>query len=242
MSAATVGAERRRALPTTMLGLDRFEFGCLLVLVAQAFFVLAALLTKGRPLSGADGLLASDQLQYFAWIRESAHHVLIGTLRSRARRPPLLPPGLPPSGPLSTTSPASRSPPRTRVWKPIAVVITFVGSLIYVRRLLTAGGQRIAGLVPGAVRGDARLRARRLDRVGRQAAPVQFDFISGEMWSGQYLWGYLDDGDRGIHAAARAAAIERWRATRRPDAVVWSTSGASRVAWLQPWQGATLAP
>ena len=33
---------------------------------------------KGRPLSGADGLLAADQLQYFAWIREASHHLLIG--------------------------------------------------------------------------------------------------------------------------------------------------------------------
>ena len=96
MSAATVGAERRRALPTTIIGLDRFEFACLLVLIAQAFFVLAALLTKGRPLSGADGLLASDQLQYFAWIREAAaprpHRQPV---RPRARQPGLPPPRVP---------------------------------------------------------------------------------------------------------------------------------------------------
>src|SRR3954452_5399548 len=84
MSAATQTAPRRPVARRRIdalagrIGLDRFEFACLLVLIAQAFFVIAALLTKGRPLSGADGLLASDQLQYFAWIREAAHHVLIG--------------------------------------------------------------------------------------------------------------------------------------------------------------------
>ena len=60
------------------LGLDRVEWAALIVLTGFAFVVLAALLTKGRPLSGADGLLAADQLQYFAWIREASHHVLIG--------------------------------------------------------------------------------------------------------------------------------------------------------------------
>ena len=66
------------ACATTILGLDRVELGALVVLIGLSFVVLAALLTKGRPLSGADGLLAADQLQYFAWIREASHHVLIG--------------------------------------------------------------------------------------------------------------------------------------------------------------------
>ena len=43
-----------------------------------SLLVLAALLTKGRALTGADGLLASDQLQYFTWIREAGEHGLIG--------------------------------------------------------------------------------------------------------------------------------------------------------------------
>ena len=58
--------------------LDRIEWLALLALTGLALVVLAMLLTKRRPLSGADGLLAADQLQYFAWIREAAHHGLIG--------------------------------------------------------------------------------------------------------------------------------------------------------------------
>ena len=57
--------------------------------------VLAALLTKGRPLSGADGLLAADQLQYFAWIREAAApRPDRQPLRPRAGRPRLPAPRL----------------------------------------------------------------------------------------------------------------------------------------------------
>ena len=60
------------------LGLDQIELGALVALCGLSVLVLAMLSVKGRPLSGADGLLASDQLQYFAWIREASHHLLIG--------------------------------------------------------------------------------------------------------------------------------------------------------------------
>src|SRR4051794_8304434 len=60
------------------LGLDRFELGVLVVLAGMSVATLVPLLTRGRPLSGADGLLAVDQLQYMTWIREASNHVLIG--------------------------------------------------------------------------------------------------------------------------------------------------------------------
>ena len=44
-------------------GLDTVELGALVVLAGLSVAVLAALLTKGRAITGADGLLASDQLQ-----------------------------------------------------------------------------------------------------------------------------------------------------------------------------------
>jgi hypothetical protein len=58
--------------------MDRVEAGALVALAGLSVIVLAALLTKGRALTGADGLLASDQLQYFTWIRQASEHVLIG--------------------------------------------------------------------------------------------------------------------------------------------------------------------
>ena len=64
------GDDGRAGAPRTLaLGLDRVEWAALIALTGLSFVVLAALATKGRPLSGADGLLAADQLQYFAWIR-----------------------------------------------------------------------------------------------------------------------------------------------------------------------------
>jgi hypothetical protein len=262
MSAATVPAERRRALPTTFLGLDRFELACLLVLVAQAFFVLAALLTKGRPLSGADGLLASDQLQYFAWIRESAHHALIGNPFDLARGDRVFfHPGFFISGLVHNLTGLSIPASYIALWKPVAIAVTFVGALKYVRRLLpchTAAashlgspewrpsqssgcGQRHAGLVLAlfAVMPASALVA--WSGWGGKPREYSFDFISGEMWSGQYLWGYLMTAIAVFTLPLVLLGIERWRRNRRPALLAWSTLGALIVCWLQPWQGATLA-
>ena len=76
------------------------------------------------------------------------------------------------------------------LWKPVAVGLLFFGALRYVRRLLPAGGAPCRA-DPRPVRGHARQRARRLDGWGGNPRQYTFDFISGEMWSGQYLWGYL---------------------------------------------------
>jgi hypothetical protein len=242
MSAATVRAERRRPLPTAILGLDRFELGCLVVLIAQSFFVLAALLTKGRPLSGADGLLASDQLQYFAWIREAAHHVLIGNPFDLAPGDRVfLHPGFLISGVVHDVTGLSIPASYIGLWKPVAIAVTFVGALKYVRRLLPAGGQRHAGLVLAlfAVMPASAFVA--WSGWGGKPREYSFDFISGEMWSGQYLWGYLMTAIAVFTLPLVLLAIERFRRDRRPALLVWSTLGALVVCWLQPWQGATLA-
>ncbi len=61
-----------------------------------------------------------------------------------------------------------------------------------------------------------------------------FDFISGEMWSGQYLWGYLMTGIAVFLMPLALLAYERGR-------LGWAAGAALLVCWLQPWQGATLA-
>jgi hypothetical protein len=222
--------------------LTKFEWTCLIVLTATSFLVLVALTTKGRPLSGADGLLASDQLQYFAWVREAAHHGLIGNpfdLRPSDRV--FLHPGFLASGGLHDLTGLSIPASFVGLWKPIAIGVTFTGTLLYVRRLLPPGGQRNAGLILAlfAVMPASALVA--WTGWGGKPREYSFDFISGEMWSGQYLWGYLMTAIAVFLLPLVLLGIEHWRVDRRPAMLAWSAAGALTICWLQPWQGATLA-
>jgi len=213
--------------------LDAVEALVLLALVGLAFVVLAALASKGRPLSGADGLLAADQLQYFAWIREAAHHVLIGNrydLAPGARS--FLHPGFGISGGLHALG--LSVPLSYLVWKPVAVGVMFYGAWRYVHRLLEGRGPRRAALILAlfAVMPAAWIVA--WTNWGGNPRQYIFDFISGEMWSGQYLWGYLMTAIAVFLMPLVLLGAERGR-------IGLAAAGALLVCWLQPWQGATLA-
>ena len=233
MTAAPPRPRRRLDALAARLGLDRLELGALVALCGLSVLVLAMLSVQGRPLSGADGLLASDQLQYFAWIREASHHLLIGNRFDLAPgERSFLHPGFALSGGLHALG--LSIPLSYLAWKPLAVALTFVGALRYVRRLLPAGGQRHAALLLAlfAVMPASWLVA--WTNWGGNPRQYTFDFISGEMWSGQYLWGYLMTAIAVFLMPLVLLAHERRR-------YVPAAAGALLVTWLQPWQGATLA-
>jgi hypothetical protein len=213
--------------------LDRVESAALLALTGLSLIVLAALLTKGRPLSGADGLLAADQLQYFAWIREASHHLLTGNRFDLAPGPrSFLHPGFAASGGLHALG--LSVPLSYLAWKPVAIGLTFYGASRYVRRLLGGRGAGHAALVLVlfAVMPAAWIVA--WTNWGGNPRQFTFDFISGEMWSGQYLWGYLMTAIAVFLMPLVLLGLERGR-------VAPAAAGAFLVCWLQPWQGATLA-
>ena len=231
----------RTASFAARIGLEPLELAALVVLAGTSLAVLVPLLTRGRPLSGSDGLFPADQLQYFAWIRESAHHVLIGNrfdLAPGSR--PFFHPGFFLSGLLHDVTGIS-IPLSYQLWKPLAVAVTFLGSLLYVRRLLPPGGQRISGLVLAlfAVMPASAIVA--WTHWGGNPRQYTFDFISGEMWSGQYLWGYLMTAIAVFTLPLVLLAFERWRDTQRTSTIWWAAAGAFLIAYLQPWQGTELA-
>lgn len=222
------------------IGLDAVELGSLVALTVLAMVPLLALLTQGRPLSGADGLLATDQMQYLAWIREASNHVLIGNVWDLApgeRR--FFHPGFFLSGMLHRILGIS-IPLAYLAWKPVAIAVTFAGCLFYVRRLLPAGGQRHVGLVLAlfAVMPASAFVA--WTGLGGNPREYTFDFISGEMWTGQYLWGYLLTSVAVFTIPFVLLGVERWRARPRGWLVALLGLGALLVCWLQPWQGAEL--
>src|SRR3954447_11023768 len=106
------------------LGLDLVELGCLVAFAGVSLAVLVPLLTRGRPLSGSDGLFPADQLQYFAWIRDSSEHVLIGNRFDLAPGDrAFLHPGLLVSGAVHAATGLS-IPLSYLLWKPVAVALT----------------------------------------------------------------------------------------------------------------------
>ncbi|HMI69144.1 MAG TPA: hypothetical protein VK510_04050 [Solirubrobacteraceae bacterium] len=221
--------------------LDRVEAGALVALAGLSLIVLAALLTKGRALTGADGLLASDQLQYFTWIRQASEHVLIGNEYDMAPdHRVFLHPGFLISGVLHDVTGIS-VPLSYLLWKPVAVGVAFAGTLLYVRRLLPAGGQRYAALilVLFAVMPASWLVA--WTHWGGKPRQYTFDFISGEMATTQFMWGYLMTAIAVFLMPLTLLAFERWRTERRARPLVLAAVGALLVCWLQPWQGGTLA-
>ena len=160
--------------------------------------MLAALLTKGRALTGADGLLASDQLQYFTWIRQAGEHGLVGNEYDMAPDDRVfLHPGFLLSGAAARRRSGISVPLSYLLWKPVAVGLLFWGALRYVRRLLPPGGARHAALILGAVRRDAGERARRVDRAGAASRASTRSTSSPASWAPPVPVGLPDDGDRG---------------------------------------------
>src|SRR5215217_2067629 len=224
------------------LGLDLVELGCLVVFALTSLAVLVPLLTRGRPLSGSDGLFPADQLQYFAWIRDASEHGLIGNRFDLAPGDrPFFHPGFFITGLVHRVTGLSIPASYMLLWKPVAVGLLFAGALKYVRRMLPAGGQRQAGLVLAlfAVMPTVALVA--WTGWGGNPRQYTFDFISGEMWSGQYLWGYLMTAIAVFLMPLVLLGVERWRRERRARILALCALGALLVGWLQPWQGATLA-
>ena len=243
MSATAAARRRQAARPggaARRPRLDRFELGALVALAGVSVAVLVPLLTRGRPLSGSDGLYPADQLQYLAWIREAAHHVLIGNrfdLAPGGR--PFLHPGYLLSAAISLL-PGVSLPLSYLAWKPVAVGLTFAGSLAYVRRLLPSGGQRRVALVIALFAVMPACAIVAWTGWGGNPREYTFDFISGEMWSGQYLWGYLMTSVAVFLLPLVLLAGERCRHGCGGWPLALAAAGAATITWLQPWQGATL--
>lgn len=223
------------------MGLDPFELGCLLILTALAFAPLLALASKGRELSGADGFFATDQMQYLAWIREAGNHILIGNpwdLAPGERR--FLHPGFLLSGLLYRylDFPITLS---YLIWKPVAIGVTFAGCLLYVRRLVRGRGPQHAALVLAlfAVMPVVALVA--WTGWGGKPRTYTFGFITGEIWSAHYVWGYFFTGIAVFMIPLVLLALERWRENRRAALLIGSALGVLIITWLQPWQGAEIA-
>jgi hypothetical protein len=217
--------------------LDAVEWGALAALAALAMAVLAGLVLKvwlnGGVVTGSDGYLVADPLQYLDWARQAGEHGLIGNLHDLAPGDrAFLHPGLLLSG-LAWQLGAGPALAYL-LWKPVAVGVLFAGTLALVRRFLDRADDRRLALLLALFMCSPLAALVGWGGIGDAGAKLQIDFITGELWSGSYLWGYLFTAIAvGLLPLALLSYERGW--------IVSAAVAGLFCAWLQPWQGATLA-
>lgn len=200
----------------------------------------------GGVLSGSEGLLAgSDQHLYMHWIRESGTDVLISNeYRLGHSDGVFFHPMFALSGLLHALGLDIRA--ALWIWKPVAVGVLGFGTWAYVRRFLE-GRARVAAwilavfyfspVLPLLAWGGAELGF--LDE-------FVLTLVSGEAMPALLLWGYLHSalvvGLMGLVLVGVVRLLEgRARGEPAPRALaVLTPLGSMAVAWIHPWQGATL--
>jgi hypothetical protein len=218
------------------LRLDRFELAVLAVFAALSLWVLSLdlfqVVAHGRVWTGTDGFYLVDQMQYLAWIRAAAHHVLASNLFVLRDTPgDYFQPAVAISGGLAALGVAPWL--ALLLWKPVAVLAAFYGVREYARRSLDGVWARRTALLLGLFFGSFTVIYGSLAVLG-DVLPA---FLS---WG--YTFGLL------ALAAMLFALLSYERARRRPPA----RAGARRaIAWapallgalassLHPWQGELL--
>lgn len=222
-----------------MQGWDWVVLGALAVLaVAPLATIIFLTLRDGGVITGADGLLAVDQMQYLNWLRQSGEFGAAANLYDLAPGPrSFVHPGLLISG-LAYRLGAGVVL-AYQLWKPVAVVALFCGSFFFAGRFLTRPRDRRAAVVVALFFASPVSAA--VGWLVDPASTVKFDldFVGGEMWTGTYLWGYLFTAIGVGLMPLGLLAFERARSGAGGRYLAASAVIGLLVSWLQPWQGAT---
>jgi hypothetical protein len=224
--------------------LDKFEAGVLVALFALAMAPLTGLLvrvwTKGGLVTGADGFLVADPLQYLTWLREASEHVAVGNLYDLESGPnSFVHPGVVISGLLHRVGLGEVA--SYMVWKPAAVLALGAGAIALTRRFVERVDDRRLALVVGLFFASPVAALVGWAGIGGNDTKFDFDFISGELWPGTYLWGYLFTALAVGLMPLGLLAYERGRDGGGARLLAASAACGLFSAWMQPWQGATFA-
>jgi hypothetical protein len=226
------------------LGLNRVELLALAGLFALSVAVLGGLLVRvwlhGGLVTGSDGYLVVDQLQYLNWLRQAGHHVAVANLYDLAPGPhSFVHPGVVISGLLHRAGVGLVA--SYMVWKPVAVVALFASALLYARRFLERPADAALALVLALFTASPVAALVGWAGIGTAATKFDFDFIGGELWPGTYLWGYMFSAISVALVPLGLLAYERGRSGGRRRLIAGAAAAGLLAAWLQPWQGATFA-
>jgi hypothetical protein len=212
---------------------------------APLVVVVAHVLSGSGTLTGVNGADFFDQFQYLAWIRDEGSHVLASNLWSVAGTPhDYVQPMYLISGLLWRLGLSVQL--AYLVWKPVAVVVLFLGFAGYVRRLVSGRWAATAALAL-ALFYESPVYAL-ASWTGHLSGfhRIQLVLTTDDAESALNLWGF-------DHAAIAIGlmpvflvAAEKLLAgadAGRPVDRRWSAASALAgllVAWLHPWQAVTL--
>jgi hypothetical protein len=189
--------------------------------------------------TGGDGFLVADPLQYLTWLREAGEHGAVANLYDLEDGPSsFIHPGVLISGLLQRLGLGVVA--AYMVWKPVAVIALFAGALALCRRFLSRAGDRVLALVLALFFASPVAALVGWTGIGGEPAKFDLDFISGELWAGTYLWGYLFTAVAVGLMPLGMLAYERGRTGGARRSFVVAAGCGLLAAWLQPWQGATL--
>jgi hypothetical protein len=220
------------------------DLAALAALTGLAFAVIAVLLVRvwlrGDLVSGADGFLVADPMQYLDWARQAGEHVLIANRYDLAPGPrSFLHPGLLISGLLYRLG---ASPTVAYLaWKPVAVATLFAGAWLLMRRTLQRSDDRLLALMLALFACSPIAAIVGWGAIGSQGDKLSMDFVTGELWTGSYLWGYVFTAIAVGLLPLGLLAYERGRNGGSRRAIALAAGAGLLCAWLQPWQGATFA-
>lgn len=244
-----LGRPTLRTLLSEAGELIRAQWLIFAVTLVWAFFPVVMLViyvtVHGGVLTGANGTDTFDQMQYLAWIRDEGSHLLASNLWQVAGTPhDYLHPMYVISGLLWRLGLSVQL--AYLVWKPVAVIVLFVGFAAYARHLLP---------------GKRRQQAAALFLALFYLSPV----YALAVWTGHLTVAHryavllaTDDADSALnlwgfeHAAIAIGcmpiflmAAERALAARARGGTVWGWAALASVAgalvsWLHPWQAVIL--
>ncbi len=222
-----------------------WQLALLALVLVWAFAPVVVLLVQslrhGYTLTGADGPIPSDQLQYLAWVRDAGEHGLAANLFDlRPSGHVFLHPMFTPSGLANRVG--LPIPLAYWLWKPVAALALAGGALVWVKRLLPgrAGAQAAAAAL--ALFAFSPLSAIVLwGELGSAATRSETYTSAGEMFVAGELWGYAQTAIAIGLMPVVVLLVERGLRGKPAAALAWATAAGAAVSWLHPWQGVTLA-